>query len=98
MASPDSSSGGNLSLDAFKVCWKVNRWDKADLNIKQAKQDYRTDRNVHFFVRFNKILRDGIASTSDPVVAKIAGSFNDSYSALAEATQAKEEVQSFSSR
>lgn len=73
MASPDSSSGGNLSLNAFKVCWKVSRWDKADLNIKQAKQHYCTDCIVHFFTRFNKILRDGIASTSDPVSTKLLG-------------------------
>lgn len=73
VASSDSFSGGNLSLDAFQVCWKVNRWDKADLSIEQAKQDYCTDCIVHVCIRFNKILRDGIAHTSDPVISKLLG-------------------------
>lgn len=73
VASSDSFSGGNLSLDAFQVCWKVNRWDKADLSIEQAKQDYCTDCIVHVCIWFNKILRDGIAHTSDPVISKLLG-------------------------
>lgn len=72
-ASSERFCVGNMSLVIFKVRWKVNGWDKADFSIKRAKQGYCTDCIINFYMLFNKVLRDSLASISGLDCSKLSG-------------------------